>query len=350
MEVGIGISGLGRIGRLLIRRAFSDKYNDMQIKALNSPHSVETIAHLLKYDTVHGTWNADISTEDGKLIINGKVLNYFMERDPSRLPWTEAGVDIVIDATGKFTDRMGAEKHLAAGAHSVIITSPGKDADLTVVMGVNEESYEPNEHHILSAASCTTNCVAPILKLLDDAFKVKSGWMTTIHSFTSDQNHLDNPHKDLRRARACTQSIIPTTTGVGKALIDVLPHLAPHIQGLSIRVPTTNVSLIDLTVRLGSYTTLVEAKRKIRSIISGGLAPYVDMHDVPLVSSDYIGNDCSAVVDGSSLMVAGDQLKILAWYDNEWAYSCRVIDLAAMVVQKTQFMGGMKQCNQAAAN
>jgi glyceraldehyde 3-phosphate dehydrogenase len=347
MEVGVGISGMGRIGRLLVRKAFSDRTNELQIKAINSIYPAETIAHLLKYDTVHGTWNADLSVQDDHLIINGKAVKFVMERDPSQLPWKELDVSLAIDATGKFTDRAGADKHLKAGAHSVLITAPGKQADLTVVMGVNDHHYDPNKHRIVSAASCTTNCVAPVLHIIDQAFGIKQGWMTSVHSFTSDQNHLDNPHKDLRRARACSQSIIPTTTGAGKALIDVLPHLAPLVQGISLRVPTPNVSLVDLTVHLGKKTSYEEVKQVLQAAGAQTMKPYIEVVEVPLVSSDFIGNEHSAVIDGPSLMVKDDQMKILAWYDNEWGYSCRVIDLAVLAARSIS-NGGVEGWKQAA--
>jgi glyceraldehyde 3-phosphate dehydrogenase len=349
MNGGVGISGMGRIGRLLVRQAFSNSFKGFDVKAINSIYPAETIAHLLKYDTIHGTWNADISVQEGKLTINGKSIEFYMERDPSALPWNEAGVSLAIDATGKFTDRGGASKHLSAGAHKVLITAPAKQADLTVVMGVNDHSYDPQKHRILSAASCTTNCVAPLLHMLDQAFGVKYGWMTTVHSYTSDQNHLDNPHKDLRRARACAQSIVPTSTGVGKALTDVLPHLAPVIQGISIRVPTPVVSLVDLTVQLGMNTTLEGVNQALHSSIQTKMQDYVDIVETPLVSSDFIGSPYSAIIDAPSLMVDGNQLKILAWYDNEWGYSCRVMDLAALVMKNID-QGGIELWHQAAAN
>ncbi|NOU96352.1 type I glyceraldehyde-3-phosphate dehydrogenase [Paenibacillus sp. LMG 31456] len=334
MNNKIGISGMGRIGRLLVRKAFSEQRSGVAVSAINCSYPVETVAHLLKYDTIHGQWDANITVRNGKLHINENVIDMVNERDPSLIPWRKLGVDIAIDATGKFTDREGAGKHLTAGAEKVIITAPAKQADLTIVMGVNDSSYHPEQHRILSAASCTTNCVAPLLYILDRAFTVKNGWMTTVHSFTSDQNHMDNPHKDLRRARACTQSIIPTSTGVGRALAGVLPHLAPVIQGISIRVPTPDVSLVDLTVQLGRSVSYEEAVQVLQQAAAGEMSKFVGMVDTPLVSSDFIGSEYSAVIDGPSLMVTKDQMKVLAWYDNEWAYSCRVIDVAAMVANK----------------
>lgn len=328
MVRGLGVSGMGRIGRLLIRRLLSGSYEGLPLKTINTIYPVETVAHLLKYDTVHGHWNAEIQVLDGKLVINGHAIEVTFEREPENIPWQRLGVDLVIDATGKFNHREGAAKHLKAGASHVLITAPGRDMDLTVVMGVNDDMYDPAKHKLVSAASCTTNCVSPLLHLLDQAFGVRSGWMTTVHAFTSDQNHLDNPHADLRRARACTQSMIPTSTGVGKALRDVLPHLAPHVQGVSIRVPTQDVSLVDLTVELSDSPSLERVKDVFRNAADGAYSAYVGYSDEPLVSADYVGCSKSAVVDGLSLQIMNNQLKVLAWYDNEWAYSCRVVDLA----------------------
>jgi glyceraldehyde 3-phosphate dehydrogenase len=336
----IGISGMGRIGRLLVRIMMSDRNLSHQLKAINSTYPAETIAHLLKYDTIHGTWNVDIETSEQALTINGHRIAFVMERDPSKIPWGSLGVDIAIDATGKFNDRAQAGMHLAAGASRVIVTAPGKELDLTVVMGVNHHLYDANKHRLLSAASCTTNCVAPVLKVLDDAFKVKSGWVTTVHAFTNDQHHLDNPHKDLRRARACGQSIIPTKTGVGKALTEVLPHLAPVIQGMALRVPVPDVSAVDLVAHLGREVTVDEVKAAFVQAMNGSYEGIVSINDEPLVSSDYIGNSHSVIVDGLSLMAAGEQLKLLAWYDNEWGYACRVIDLARHVDTSLAPKGG----------
>jgi len=337
---GIGISGMGRIGRLLVRIMMSDRNLSHQLKAINSTHPVETIAHLLKYDTMHGTWNAEIKYDEQTITINGHQIAFVMERDPSQLAWDMLGAQIAIDATGKFTDRAGAGLHLTAGASKVIVTAPGKGLDLTVVMGVNHELYDDAKHRLLSAASCTTNCVAPILKVLDDAFKVKSGWVTTVHAFTNDQQHLDNPHKDLRRARACGQSIIPTKTGVGSALVEVLPHLAPVVQGMALRVPVPDVSAVDLVAQLSREVTVEEVKTTFKQAMAGAYAGIVAINDEPLVSSDYIGNSHSVIVDGLSLMAAGEQLKLLAWYDNEWGYACRVIDLARHVDASLTLKGG----------
>jgi len=329
---GIGISGLGRIGRLLLRKAFTDR-NLLDIKAINCIYPIETIAHLLKYDTIHGTWDAALYTEGECLIINDHRIKVFNEREPENIAWGKLGIHTVIDATGQFNDRSGAQKHLAAGASTVIITAPGKQMDLTVVMGVNDHEYNPKQHFLLSTASCTTNCVAPILSILDNAFQIRSGWMTSIHSFTNDQRHLDNPHTDLRRARGCTQAIVPTTTGVGKALQEILPHLASKIQGISIRVPTPDVSLIDLTVQVEGKVNKADVKAVLLAAAEGYMSPYLGYTEEPLVSSDFIGSSKSAVIDGLSLMVSQDQIKVLAWYDNEWGYACRVIDLAYRVAE-----------------
>ncbi|WP_226037299.1 type I glyceraldehyde-3-phosphate dehydrogenase [Aquibacillus saliphilus] len=334
MERGIGISGTGRIGRLLIRKLMSKEENQTSLKAINSIYPADTIAHLLKYDSVHGKWDADISAYRDGLRINGNDIKMTFEREPSEIPWRKFGIDLVVDATGKFNDRHGASGHIEAGAKKVIITAPGKQMDLTIVMGVNEQLYDPEEQTYLSAASCTTNCVAPILKVLDDSFQVKQGWLTTIHSFTSDQKPLDNPHNDLRRARACTQSIVPTTTGIGAALKDVLPHLSPVIRGTSVRVPTQDVSLADLTIQVDKHCEVDEVITSFRNAARGELAEFIDITDEPLVSIDYVGCTKSAVVDGPSIMTFGDQIKLLAWYDNEWAYVCRVAELSNYVKER----------------
>ncbi|AHD04455.1 type I glyceraldehyde-3-phosphate dehydrogenase [Paenibacillus larvae] len=339
----VGISGLGRIGRLVLRSIFGEEQPKVNVAAINCSHPASTIAHLLKYDSVHGIWNADISYTEDEIAINGHPVKIVRERKPEELPWDELGVGFVIDATGKFNNREGAVRHLAAGARKVLITAPGKQMDATIVMGVNENSYCSENHHLLSAASCTTNCVAPVLKIMDDAFAVKSGWITTVHAFTNDQNHLDNPHKDLRRARGCTQSVIPTTTGVGKALLEILPHLAPHVHGISLRVPTPDVSLADLTLELEREVTVEEVRDVLKGAAQGSYAAIFGYTEEPLVSSDFIGNDKSAVVDGLSLMATGRQLKVLAWYDNEWAYACRVVDLCHYIVQQGQLALHMKR-------
>ncbi|NQX68650.1 type I glyceraldehyde-3-phosphate dehydrogenase [Paenibacillus alba] len=342
MQMRVGISGTGRIGRLCLRKALNDRQQDYEIKVINSTSPIQVLAHLLKYDSVHGRWDAKIEVlNDHVMIINGQRIAVISEREPDLLPWEDSGVELVVDATGKFNHRHGAERHLFAGAKKVLITAPGTNMDLTVVMGVNEHQYDPKRHRLLSAASCTTNCLAPILHILDEAFHVKQGWMTTVHAFTNDQNHMDNPHKDLRRARACTHSIIPTSTGVGKALLDVLPHLASRIQGVSVRVPTQDVSLMDLQVVVGRKVKVDDVKLAIQQAIAGQIGAFVDYNELPLVSVDYIGNKKSAIIDGLSIMTQEDQIKLLAWYDNEWGYANRVIDLVAYMshMESTQSKG-----------
>lgn len=326
--MGIGINGLGRIGRLVLRRLLSNKSKHTDVRVINSPYPPETVAHLLKYDSIHGRYDADISVSGGRLIVNGSEIAVICERDPRHIPWAALGAAIVIEATGKFSDRAGAVQHLGAGADKVIVTAPGKLLDFTAVMGVNDDQYDPARHHLISTASCTTNCVAPVLHAIDQAFGVVDGWITSVHAFTSDQRHLDNPHRDLRRARACTQSIIPTTTGIGQALADVLPHLAPSISGLSLRVPVSDVSLADMTLTLRLPVDADCVMQALRSAAGDG---YIAVSDEPLVSSDYIGDSRSAVVDGLSLACSGERLKLLAWYDNEWGYSCRVAEMAERV-------------------
>ncbi|TDF91999.1 type I glyceraldehyde-3-phosphate dehydrogenase [Paenibacillus piri] len=334
MGIGVGISGMGRIGRLLIRIIYSKQQSDYELKVINSIYPVETIAHLLKYDTVHGRWDADIQVRDGNLEINGQVIQITYEREPARIAWSAFGVRFVVDATGQFNDRDGASKHFTGGASHVLITAPGKRMDLTIVAGVNDHQFDSHKHRLVSAASCTTNCLAPILYVLDQAFRVQSGWMTTVHSVTSDQNHLDNPHQDLRRARSCMDSIVPTTTGVGKALVDVLPHLANHIQGISLRVPTQDVSLIDLTVKVAKSAALEQVKEAFKQAAQGRLSAYLGYSEELLVSSDYIGCSKSAVIDGTSVMVMDNQIKVLAWYDNEWAYASRVVELVGLMTKE----------------
>lgn len=341
----VGISGTGRIGRLFLRIAFTNNLQDFEVKVINSTSPIHVLAHLLKYDSVHGTWDSKIEVLNENILrINGQPITVISEREPDLLPWEEYGVELVVDATGKFNHRHGAERHLFAGAKKVLITAPGTNMDLTVVMGVNEERYDPKQHRLLSAASCTTNCIAPILHILDEAFGIGMGWMTSVHSYTNDQNHMDNPHKDLRRARACTNSIIPTSTGVGKALIDVIPHLASHIEGISVRVPTQDVSLLDLQVVVGREVKVDEVRFAIKQAISEQMGAFVDYNELPLVSVDYIGNEKSAIIDGLSIMTQGNQIKLLAWYDNEWGYANRVIDLVSYMsrAESTQLKGEAK--------
>lgn len=333
MKVKVGINGFGRIGRMVFRKAiFDDK---LDIVAVNATYPTETLAHLIKYDTVHGVFDADVEARDGELIINGKSVKHVQNRNPLELPWKDLGVDIVIEATGKFRSKEQASAHIEAGAKKVIITAPGKNEDVTIVIGVNENVYDHEKHHIISNASCTTNCLAPVVKVLDEAFGIESGMMTTVHAYTNDQKNLDNPHKDLRRARACAQSIVPTTTGAAKAISLVLPHLKGKLNGLALRVPTPNVSLVDLVVNVKKDVTAEEVNQVLKEASEGELKGILGYTEEPLVSVDFNGNENSSIVDALSTMVMGSrQVKVLAWYDNEWGYSCRVVDLAKLVAEK----------------
>lgn len=333
----LALSGTGRIGRLVLRKAFSQPMPEAEIVAINTTTSPQTLAHLLQYDSVHRQWEAKVEATDDALFIDGKRIAIVSERSPERLPWSALGIDTVIDATGKFNNRDGVQRHKAAGARRVLVTAPGDKADFTFLMGVNDNLYDSHRHFFVSAASCTTNCLAPLLYVLDCVFGVEQGWMTTVHAFTGDQNHLDNSHRDLRRARSCTQSIIPTTTGAGSALRDVLPALADRIHGVSIRVPVADVSLLDLQVQLKSPVTKPRIHELFKDVAAreGSVIGYSDL---PLVSADYIGNDKSAVVDGPGIMVRDDQVKLLAWYDNEWGYASRVVDVARHMAREERNM------------
>lgn len=333
MAIRVAINGFGRIGRLVFRRAH--EMDDLQIVAVNASYPAETLAHLLKYDTVHGTWDADIQAEEGAIIVDGKRTRLLSDRDPARLPWAELDIDVVVEATGKFRDREGAGKHLSSGAKKVLITAPGKGEDLMMVMGVNHELYDPAQHHIISNASCTTTCLAPIAKVLHEAFEIREGLMTTVHAITSDQNPLDNPHKkDLRRARASMQSIVPTTTGAAKAVGKVLPELNGKLNGIALRVPTPDVSVIDLVVDVAKPVTVEEVNRVLREAADGSMKGYIQYCEEPLVSVDFTTNPHSAIVDALSTMVMGtNKIKVLAWYDNEWGYSCRVVEAVQYVGQ-----------------
>jgi glyceraldehyde 3-phosphate dehydrogenase len=330
----VAINGFGRIGRLVYRAMF-DK-DDLDVVAVNDLWDVAANAHLLKFDSVHGTWDKDISAvDDDTMIVNGKRVKVFAERDPQNLPWKELGVDIVIEASGAFRDADKAKAHLKAGAKKVIITAPGKNEDATFVMGVNEKTYDPTRHHIISNASCTTNCLAPFAKVIDAEFGIVKGLMTTIHSVTNDQRILDQAHKDMRRARTASSSIIPTTTGAAKAVALVLPQLKGKLNGFAMRVPTPNVSVVDLTVELAQKATADELNAALRNAAEGELKGILGYSELPLVSIDYNHCPLSSVVDALSTMVIGDNMaKIVSWYDNEWGYSNRVVDLAAYVAAK----------------
>ncbi len=333
MAKKIAINGFGRIGRNLFRAA--QDCGDIDIVAINDLTDAQTLAHLLKYDSVHGIFGGTVATEGDNLIVNGKAVKIFSERDPAALPWSELGVDIVIESTGLFTNRAGAQKHIDAGAKKVVISAPGKDVDLTICMGVNEATYNAAEHHILSNASCTTNCLAPVAKVLLESFGIVKGMMTTIHSYTNDQRILDLPHKDMRRARAAALSMIPTTTGAAKAVSLVLPELKGKLDGLSVRVPTPNVSLVDVVVETEKSVTVAEVNAALKAAAEGPLQGILEFCELELVSKDFNGNPASSIVDAPSTAVMGGNLvKVLSWYDNEWGYSNRVLDLVKYISEK----------------
>ena len=331
--VRVAINGFGRIGRMVFRQAI--KESAFEITAINASYPAETLAHLIKYDTVHGKFSGTVEAFENHLLIDGKMVHLLSERDPKRLPWEELGIDIVIEATGKFNAKEKAVDHVEAGAKHVILTAPGKGEDITVVVGVNEQQLDLAKHTVISNASCTTNCLAPVVKVLDEQFGIENGLMTTVHAYTNDQKNIDNPHKDLRRARACAQSIIPTTTGAAKALAKVLPHLSGKLHGMALRVPTPNVSLVDLVVDLKKDVTVEEINNAFRAASNSSLMGIIEVCDEPLVSVDFNSNASSAIIDGLSTMVMGSRkVKVLAWYDNEWGYSRRVVDLAKIVTEK----------------
>ncbi len=335
MAVRVGINGFGRIGRLVLRAAKRLGAEGIDFVAVNDLTDSRTLAHLLRYDSVHGPYEGDVRVTDEGLEVDGDRIRVFSERDPSKLPWGELGVDVVVESTGRFRDREGASKHLEGGARKVIITAPAKGEDITIVLGVNEDRYDPGVHHIISNASCTTNCLAPVVKVVMDRFGFRRGLMTTIHSYTNDQVMLDMPHKDLRRARAGAMSMIPTTTGAAKATGLVLPEVQGRLDGMAIRVPTPDVSLVDLTCEVDADTTAEEVNEAFRTAAEGPLAGILAFSEEPLVSVDYTGNPASSIVDGPSTAVLGGRmLKVLSWYDNEWGYSCRVVDLVRFVAER----------------
>jgi len=332
MPVRVGINGFGRIGRNIMRAALGDK--NIDFVAINDLTNAHTLAHLLKYDSVLGNLHAKVEAKEDTIAVDGDEFKVLQHRDPAQLPWKDLGVDVVFESTGLFTNRDAAAKHLAAGAKKVVITAPAKGPDFSVVLGVNDELYDPARHHIISNASCTTNCLAPLAKVLHQTFGIKKGWMTTIHSYTNDQQLLDLPHKDLRRARAAALSMIPTTTGAAKALQEVLPAMAGKLDGMAIRVPTPNVSLVDLTARLERPATVQVVNDAFRAAASGALKGILAVADEPLVSCDYNGDLHSATVDAPLTTATGDLVKVMAWYDNEMGYSQRLLDLAKFVAEK----------------
>src|SRR3954463_14744674 len=333
MAIKVGINGFGRIGRNIMRAAMGD--SGIDIVAVNDLTNAATLAHLLKYDSILGNLKANISASGDKITVNKDEFQVLSIKDPAELPWKSLGVDVVFESTGIFTSRDGAAKHLAGGAKKVVITAPAKGPDLTVVLGVNEDKYDPAKHHILSNASCTTNCLAPVAKILHETFGIKKGWMTTVHSYTNDQNLLDLPHKDLRRARAAALSIIPTTTGAAVAVGEVLPELKGRLDGIAMRVPTPNVSVVDLAVLVDKKTSKEEVNAAFKSAADGKLKGILEYTTEQLVSVDFRGNPHSSILDSSyTAVMDGDFVKVLSWYDNEWGYSSRCVDLLRFLVKK----------------
>jgi glyceraldehyde 3-phosphate dehydrogenase len=333
MSVKVGINGFGRIGRNVFRAALNN--SNIEIVAINDLTDANMLAHLLKYDTVHGTLQSDVTVDGEYLVVGGQKVKVLAERDPAQLGWGNLGVDVVVESTGRFTKREDAAKHLEAGAKKVIISAPADNEDITIVMGVNEDKYDPNNHHVLSNASCTTNCLAPFAKVLNDNFGIKRGMMTTIHSYTNDQQILDLPHKDYRRARAAAENMIPTSTGAAKAVSLVLPELKGKLNGMAMRVPTPNVSIVDLVMELDKEVTAEEVNAALKTAAEGPLKGILAYSDLPLVSTDYNGSTASSTIDALSTMVLeGNMVKVLSWYDNEVGYSSRVVDLVDYLAQK----------------
>ena len=333
MAIKVGINGFGRIGRNIMRAALGT--GSIDFVAVNDLTNAATLAHLLKYDSILGNLKADIKADADKISVDGDTFQVLSLKDPAQLPWKDLGVEVVFESTGLFTDRDSAAKHLAAGAKKVIITAPAKKPDFSVVLGVNEDKYDPKTHHIISNASCTTNCLAPLAKVLHEAFGIKKGWMTTVHSYTNDQQLLDLPHKDMRRARAAALSIIPTTTGAATSVGEVMPALKGKLDGISMRVPTPNVSCVDLAALVDKKTTSEEVNAAFRDAANGALKGIMEFVEAPLVSIDFRGNPHSSIIDAPYTKVMdGDFVKVLSWYDNEWGYSTRCVDLLHYLVKK----------------
>ncbi|EHQ92203.1 type I glyceraldehyde-3-phosphate dehydrogenase [Desulfosporosinus youngiae] len=334
MSVRVAINGFGRIGRLTLR-AILNQTMPFEVVAINDLGSPDLLAHLFKYDSVHGILPNSVEIDGRMMMIDGKQIEILAERNPADLPWAKLGVDIVIESTGRFTKRDAAAQHLTAGAKKVVISAPAKNEDITIVMGVNDDLYDPLKHHVISNASCTTNCLAPVVKVLLDGFGIEQGMITTTHSVTNDQRILDLDHSDWRRSRAAYQSMIPTTTGAAKAVALVIPELAGKLNGLAVRVPTPNVSLVDFVANLTKPTSKEEINSALRQAAEGKLKGYLEYTELPLVSRDFNGNPASSIVDGLSTMVMGERMvKVLAWYDNEWGYSNRILDLVKLIVLK----------------
>jgi len=333
MSLRVAINGFGRIGRNFLRTSWRNK--ELEIIAINDLTDAKTLAHLLRYDSVHGIFDAEIKTSDGSIVIDGKEIKVFAVTEPEKLPWNDLGIDVVIESTGRFVDRLSATKHLDAGAKWVIISAPAKEPDATICMGVNEEILDPAKHKIISNASCTTNCLAPVAKVLHSEFGIIRGLMTTIHSYTNDQRILDLPHKDLRRARAAALNMIPTTTGAAKAVGIVLPELKGRLNGMAIRIPTPNVSLVDLVAEVGKDVTAEEINAALKKAAEGPMKGILQYSEEPLVSTDLNGNAHSSIVDATlTMVIEGRMAKVYAWYDNEWGYSTRLRDLAIYIMKR----------------
>ncbi len=331
MTLKVGINGFGRIGRLYVR-AVAKTGADLDIVAINDLMDGATMRHLFKYDSVHGVWPGEVEFTDGALVVDGKPIKVLSETDPAKLPWQALGVDVAVESTGRFTKREAAAAHLTAGAKKVVISAPAGDADVTIVLGVNDAMYDKASHDVISNASCTTNCLAPMVKVLDDEFGVEKGFMNTIHSYTNDQKILDFPHKDLRRARAGALSIIPTTTGAARAVGLVLPHLKGKLDGFSLRVPTPDGSCTDLTVEVKRDVTADEVNAALKRAASGPMKGILEFCEDPIVSHDVVGNPASSIIDAALTMASGRLVKVVSWYDNEWGYTCRLVDLTALVL------------------
>jgi len=332
MSVKVAINGFGRIGRLVFRAGYKNR--DVEFVAVNDITDAKTLAHLLKYDSIHGTMNADIKTGNNSIIVDGKEIKIFSVREPESLPWKDMGVDVVLESTGKFTDKAGAERHLKAGAKKVVISAPAKGPDVTFVFGVNQEVYNKAKHNVISMGSCTTNCLAPIVKILHKEFGIEYGLMTTIHAYTNDQVVQDEPHKDLRRARAAALSMIPTTTGAAKAIAEVIPEMKGKLDGLAIRVPVPNVSIVDFVATLSKSTTKDEVNAKLKEYAKGSMKGILLCSEEELVSRDFNGNPYSSIVDlPNTTVIGGKMVKILAWYDNEWGFSNRMLELLSFIMK-----------------
>ena len=330
MSVRVGINGFGRIGRNVFRAAAGN--DDVEIVAVNDITDTPTLAYLLQYDSVFGRYPGEVSADGDAIVVDGRRVKVFAERDPRALPWGELGIDVVVESTGLFTDRDKAAAHLDGGAKKVIISAPAKGPDITVVLGVNDDQYDPAVHHVVSNASCTTNCLAPVAKVLDESFGLVQGFMTTCHAYTNDQRILDLPHSDLRRARAAALSIIPTSTGAARAIGEVLPHLKGKLDGFALRVPTPDGSIVDLTAEVGRETTVEEVNAAMKAAAEGPLKGILGYTDAPIVSRDVIGDPHSSLFDSGLTMVRGTTVKVVSWYDNEWGYSCRVVQLATRLL------------------